>query len=148
MRVNVDIQQVFSSGGHDFNLDVAFACDEDITVIFGQSGAGKSLLLKIIAGLKSAKSGKIVVNDFTFSILKKGLPSIPRTETLVICFRTTHFFHIKLYLRILVFLKHVFLEANLTSRTLNGYTNYLKYFKFKTLKKSFLQRYLVDKDNV
>lgn len=73
MRVNVDIQQVFSSGGHDFNLDVAFACDEDITVIFGQSGAGKSLLLKIIAGLKSAKSGKIVVNDSTLFDSEKGI---------------------------------------------------------------------------
>ena len=52
MGVDVDVQQTFRSGGHDFGLNIRFNCDEDITVLFGQSGAGKSLLLKIIAGLQ------------------------------------------------------------------------------------------------
>ena len=44
MGVDVDVQQTFRSGGHDFGLNIRFNCDEDITVLFGQSGA-------VIAGL-------------------------------------------------------------------------------------------------
>ncbi|MDC1311750.1 ATP-binding cassette domain-containing protein [Burkholderiales bacterium] len=63
MGVEVDVQQTFRSGGHDFNLCMQFSCYEDITVLFGQSGAGKSLLLKIIAGLQEVHAGKIVINE-------------------------------------------------------------------------------------
>lgn len=62
MGVEVDVQQNFRSGGHDFSLNIQFSCDENITVLFGQSGAGKSLLLKIIAGLQDTQTGKIVIN--------------------------------------------------------------------------------------
>jgi molybdate transport system ATP-binding protein len=62
MGVDVDVQQTFRSGGHDFGLNIRFNCDEDITVLFGQSGAGKSLLLKIIAGLQDIQTGKIIIN--------------------------------------------------------------------------------------
>ena len=62
MGVEVDVQQTFRSGGHDFSLNIQFSCDENITVLFGQSGAGKSLLLKIIAGLQDTQTGKIVIN--------------------------------------------------------------------------------------
>jgi molybdate transport system ATP-binding protein len=73
MRVDVDVQQLFQSGGHDFDLNIRFSCDEDITVLFGQSGAGKSLLLKIIAGLQNVRSGKVVINDRVLFDSEKGI---------------------------------------------------------------------------
>ena len=63
MRIDIDVHQFFRSGGHEFNLGIKFNCDEDITVLFGQSGSGKSLLLKTIAGLQTPKSGKILINN-------------------------------------------------------------------------------------
>ena len=73
MRVDVDVQQLFRSGGHDFDLNIRFSCNEDITVLFGQSGAGKSLLLKIIAGLQSVRSGKVTINDRVLFDSVKGI---------------------------------------------------------------------------
>ena len=63
MRIDIDVHQFFRSGGHEFKLGIKFKCDEDITVLFGQSGSGKSLLLKTIAGLQTPKSGKILINN-------------------------------------------------------------------------------------
>lgn len=73
MGVEVDVQQTFRSGGHDFSLNIQFSCDENITVLFGQSGAGKSLLLKIIAGLQDTQTGKIVINGRVLFDSSKGI---------------------------------------------------------------------------
>jgi molybdate transport system ATP-binding protein len=63
MTIDVCIDHAFDSGGHNFRLNVDFNSDAGITVIFGHSGAGKSLLLKAIAGLQNVTSGRIVVNE-------------------------------------------------------------------------------------
>ncbi len=46
-----------------FDLDVAFASEAGITVLFGRSGAGKSLTISLIAGLARPDRGRVVLDD-------------------------------------------------------------------------------------
>jgi molybdate transport system ATP-binding protein len=46
-----------------FRLDVAFENDEGITVLFGRSGAGKSMTINLIAGLACPDRGRIALDD-------------------------------------------------------------------------------------
>jgi molybdate transport system ATP-binding protein len=48
-----------------FALDVAFRSDGRVTALFGRSGAGKSTVLNLIAGLARPSSGRIVVDGRT-----------------------------------------------------------------------------------
>lgn len=61
MRIEVDIQKTLRSHGRDFMLDVKFACEDDLAVMFGASGAGKSLTLRAIAGMERPDHGRIAV---------------------------------------------------------------------------------------
>jgi molybdate ABC transporter permease protein len=58
-RLIVDIQIQLA----DFYLDVAFSNDDQILGVLGASGAGKSLILRCIAGLEVPTRGRIVLND-------------------------------------------------------------------------------------
>jgi molybdate transport system ATP-binding protein len=46
----------------EFDLDVAFAVESGISVLFGPSGTGKSLTLALIAGLLRPDTGTILIN--------------------------------------------------------------------------------------
>jgi molybdate transport system ATP-binding protein len=46
----------------EFQLDVAFTAESGISVLFGPSGAGKTLTLALIAGLIRPDTGTIVIN--------------------------------------------------------------------------------------
>jgi len=61
MRIEVDIRKTLRSNGRDFTLDVKFSCEDDLGVVFGSSGAGKSVTLRAIAGLEKPDYGRIVV---------------------------------------------------------------------------------------
>lgn len=50
----------------DFSLEVDFAFDNGILVLFGPSGAGKSTLLQCISGLMSPDSGRITFYSHVF----------------------------------------------------------------------------------
>jgi molybdate transport system ATP-binding protein len=60
MNLQVDIQKRLWSGRRVFSLDVSFATDRDVVVLFGPSGVGKSLTLQAIAGLITPDTGRIV----------------------------------------------------------------------------------------
>lgn len=49
-----------------FPLDVSFTMRDEIVVLFGPSGAGKTTILNCIAGLTNPDGGKIVLNDQPF----------------------------------------------------------------------------------
>ena len=61
MRIEVDIRKTLRSSGREFALNVAFACEDECSVIFGPSGAGKSLTLRAIAGLETPDYGRIAI---------------------------------------------------------------------------------------
>ena len=59
MSLFVDIEKHYS----DFNLKIKFETNENISSLLGESGSGKSLTLKAIAGIITPDKGKIVLND-------------------------------------------------------------------------------------
>jgi molybdate transport system ATP-binding protein len=64
-ELSVDIRKRFATDG-EFELDLKFATDPGITILFGASGAGKTTLLNCIAGLTSPDDGRITVGDQVF----------------------------------------------------------------------------------
>jgi len=62
MRIEVSIRKTLRSKGREFHLDVEFTCQDDVSVVFGASGSGKSATLRAIAGLDRLDSGRIVVD--------------------------------------------------------------------------------------
>ncbi len=46
-----------------FTLDVGFTAPNGVTAVFGRSGAGKTTLINVVAGLSAPDSGHIALND-------------------------------------------------------------------------------------
>jgi len=63
MRLQVDIDARVHAHRREFHLCVQFTSDADITVLFGPSGAGKTLTLKTIAGLLQPQRAEIRFAD-------------------------------------------------------------------------------------
>ena len=61
MHIDVDISKSLRSGKREFRLEAKFVCDDELGVIFGASGAGKSQTLKAIAGLETPDRGRIAI---------------------------------------------------------------------------------------
>jgi len=61
--LSVNLQKKFPSGTE---VNIEFATDARFTVLFGRSGAGKTVTLSSIAGLLSPDSGMIRVGDRTY----------------------------------------------------------------------------------
>ena len=62
MRIEVAVRKTLRSQERQFELDVAFTCLDDVNVMFGPSGSGKSVTLKAIAGLEHPEQGRIAVD--------------------------------------------------------------------------------------
>ena len=59
MKLSVNIKKQL----RDFTLRADFSCEENMISVLGSSGAGKSMLLKCIAGIEKADSGKILLGE-------------------------------------------------------------------------------------
>ncbi len=70
----VDIQKQLPG----FLLDVAFETDQTPLGLLGASGAGKSLILRCIAGLSSPDKGRIVLNGKVLFDSERGINLPPR----------------------------------------------------------------------
>ena len=62
MRIEVAIRKTLRSHARQFHLDVTFTCRDEVSVMFGPSGSGKSVTLKAIAGLEHPDQGRIAVD--------------------------------------------------------------------------------------
>jgi molybdate transport system ATP-binding protein len=63
MRIAVDIEKKLRDASREFHLRMRFESDADVTVLYGESGAGKSLTMLAVAGLMHPDKGRIVVSD-------------------------------------------------------------------------------------
>ena len=63
--IDARIKKEFLGGSEHaaFSLDVQFRAARGVTVLFGASGAGKSLTLDAIAGFAKPDDGRILLND-------------------------------------------------------------------------------------
>ena len=59
---NVAVRKTMGDAAHRFELDVAFTSDATRLVLFGPSGAGKTLALKAIAGLLRPDAGHVALD--------------------------------------------------------------------------------------
>lgn len=59
-------RKLTSSNSNEFRLNLDFKCGDGLIVLFGPSGAGKTLTLDCIAGLETPDSGSISVNGTTY----------------------------------------------------------------------------------
>ena len=65
----VDIQKQLSG----FLLDVSFSTNEQVLGVLGASGAGKSMILRCIAGIETPSKGRIVLNGRVLFDSEKGI---------------------------------------------------------------------------
>lgn len=71
-----------------FKLDVAFVIPEGkITVLFGQSGSGKSTVLRLISGLEKADEGTISYGKKLWFDMTKGINLLPQQRSVGFVFQ-------------------------------------------------------------
>ncbi|MEJ0013524.1 MAG: molybdenum ABC transporter ATP-binding protein [Bauldia sp.] len=69
MTIAVDVDK----RAGEFSLSVKFESDGRITALFGRSGAGKTTLVNLIAGLMQPDRGRIAVNDTVLVDTARGI---------------------------------------------------------------------------
>lgn len=87
MSIDVSIKLLLSSGGRQFNLDMAFASQARRIALFGPSGAGKTLTLKSIAGLLCPDSGHVKVGERVLFDSSQGICLKPQQRRLAYLFQ-------------------------------------------------------------
>jgi len=69
MTLDANVKKSFKG----FRLDMEFGINNEIAVLLGRSGAGKSLTLQCISGILSPDSGKVELNGSTVFDSEKGI---------------------------------------------------------------------------
>ena len=84
MSLFVDISKSLPN----FDLKVSFSCKKnELLVLIGPSGAGKTTIIRIIAGLEKPDKGKITFNGLTLVDTKKKIWTIPQRRNLGFVFQ-------------------------------------------------------------
>jgi molybdate transport system ATP-binding protein len=79
MEIQVSIfKKLASRNSNEFILDAEFKCRNEMIVLFGPSGAGKTLTLDCIAGLEHPDAGYISVNDTVYFDSEKNINISPQ----------------------------------------------------------------------
>src|SRR6266404_3634507 len=64
----------------DFTLDVSLRCEEGVSVLFGPSGAGKTLTLNALAGLVTPDTGRILLDGEILFDAQRNVEVPPRNR--------------------------------------------------------------------
>ncbi len=79
MGLQVSISKKLTNGNsNEFMLNAEFKCRNEMIVLFGPSGAGKTLTLDCIAGLENPDSGYISVNNTVYFDSKENINISPQ----------------------------------------------------------------------
>lgn len=79
MEIQVSIlKKLASRNSNEFTLDAEFKCLNEMIVLFGPTGAGKTLTLNCIAGLEVPDKGRIIVNGTTYFDSEKNINISPQ----------------------------------------------------------------------
>ncbi|HEX2093926.1 MAG TPA: ATP-binding cassette domain-containing protein [Longimicrobiaceae bacterium] len=76
----------------DFVLEVDFTVRDEILVLFGPSGAGKTMTLRLIAGLERPDSGEVMLNGRTLVSRERHVWVPPRERRCGFVFQDTALF--------------------------------------------------------
>ena len=88
MSLSVDIQKVLG----DFSVAVRFECAGGIIAIFGKSGAGKTSIVQMMAGLIRPQSGSIQFGDATVFDSTLGIDTPPHKRRVGYVFQDARLF--------------------------------------------------------
>lgn len=77
MQIHVDIEKTVKTGRSSFGLKMAFSSSDACIVLFGPSGAGKTLTMRALAGLMKPDEGRISVGESVLFDSKKGIWTPP-----------------------------------------------------------------------
>ena len=78
----------------EFSLEAAFASEGRVTGLFGASGAGKTSLINMIAGLLRPDRGMIAIDDECSTTPRRAFTSRPIAAASAMCSRTRGCFRI------------------------------------------------------
>ncbi|UYZ83643.1 ATP-binding cassette domain-containing protein [Entomomonas sp. E2T0] len=92
MQIELDIQKTLNSATHTFKLNVKFSSNSKRIVIFGPSGAGKTMILKSIAGLIKPDTGYIKMADKILFDTDKKINLKPQQRNLAYLFQNYSLF--------------------------------------------------------
>lgn len=71
----------------NFQIDVDFSLGDETIALLGESGSGKTMTLKCIAGIEVPDEGEIILNDRVLFDSKKGINVPPRKRKVGILFQ-------------------------------------------------------------
>lgn len=92
----------------NFDIDIEFKLERGIHGILGNSGAGKTMLLKLISGLEAPDDGEIVLNDKIIYSKEKKINIPPRDREMGYVMQNYALFpHLKVYQNIEYGIKHL-----------------------------------------
>jgi molybdate transport system ATP-binding protein len=77
LQVNIS-KKLSNQNSKEFILNAEFKCDNEMIVLFGPSGAGKTLTIECIAGLVAPDKGCIIVNGITYFDSEKSINISPQ----------------------------------------------------------------------
>ncbi|MFQ5619883.1 MAG: molybdenum ABC transporter ATP-binding protein [Rhodospirillales bacterium] len=86
--LTVDVGRRFG----DFQLDVRFAAEGGLTALFGRSGAGKTSLINLLAGLERPERGRISVDGHVLFDADAGIDVAPERRRLGYVFQEGRLF--------------------------------------------------------
>lgn len=87
MQFDLHIRKTLTSGTRQFALDVQLSTDSQRVVILGESGAGKSMALKAIAGLMTPDQGHIRLGKKILFDQQRGINLPPQARRLAYLFQ-------------------------------------------------------------